>query len=431
MRSPTADPAATARPGTVRCHRHRRRESVGRCVVCEERFCTECLMPTRVGSKCHACAGVSRSGTRRRPRLRLRLRLWPVAGVLAAVGLLAALAFLLTDGGGDPPVAAEGAGGGGQGVTTSPVRFEADDGQVVVGTLDVPLGTDGQPGPAAVIAPGFGPTSRDGIVSGNGTDTLYADVGAALASRGVLTLRYDKRGTGDSRPAEEPVTLQAHAADAAAALATLRSRDDVDPDRVVLVGHDLGGLVGLTLAAAGDGGPDALVLLSTPGRPLLEVLVGEIRDGGLGDSDAERAALVAELEGAVAAVLDGEEVPEVSPPLRGALPADEAPFLASVFAVEPAALAAEVRVPVMLVRGAEDPGIRAEDVAALRAALAAAPDVAVLTVEGAGHTLTRAESRGAGAAEGDSVHMHDQPVPAGRAHDAVADIADWVVVTLR
>jgi fermentation-respiration switch protein FrsA (DUF1100 family) len=79
-----------------------------------------------------------------------------------------------------------------------------------------------------------------------------------LAGAGLDVLAFDYRGYGNSsgRPSERGTYL-----DARAALAELRRRPGVDPDRVVYVGESLGGAVALELALHAQ--PAALVLQST------------------------------------------------------------------------------------------------------------------------------------------------------------------------
>lgn len=79
----------------------------------------------------------------------------------------------------------------------------------------------------------------------------------ALSDRGIATLLVDYRGYGGNpgAPSEEGL-----AADARAAVAHLRTRPDVDGDRLVYFGESLGAAVAVTLATTEP--PAALVLRS-------------------------------------------------------------------------------------------------------------------------------------------------------------------------
>ena len=58
--------------------------------------------------------------------------------------------------------------------------------------------TGAGPHPAAVLVGGFEPANRDGAFGERG-DGAYRTWARELAARGLAVLRYDKRGTGESR----------------------------------------------------------------------------------------------------------------------------------------------------------------------------------------------------------------------------------------
>lgn len=63
----------------------------------------------------------------------------------------------------------------------------------------------------------------------------------ALVKEGVVTLRYDKRGTGRSQlPAGTPLRFEDIVADAGAAVSFLAERSEVDPKRLAVIGHEEG-----------------------------------------------------------------------------------------------------------------------------------------------------------------------------------------------
>jgi hypothetical protein len=135
--------------------------------------------------------------------------------------------------------------------------------QTLAGTLTVPRG--GAPAAAVLLLPGSGPLDRD-------SDHRRMPLGVtgqlagALDEAGVATLRYDKRGVGASTGSWHSAGFYDNRDDAAAALQLLRARPEVDPARVVLLGHSEGALHAAGLAAAGA--PVAgLVLLSCSAMP--------------------------------------------------------------------------------------------------------------------------------------------------------------------
>lgn len=88
------------------------------------------------------------------------------------------------------------------------------------GTLLTPAGAG--PHPAMVLMPGSGNESRDGLM----------DLARAFAGQGMVTLVYDKRGTGKSQGSWLDESLDDLRDDAASAVRFLRAEPGVDPARV-------------------------------------------------------------------------------------------------------------------------------------------------------------------------------------------------------
>ena len=70
------------------------------------------------------------------------------------------------------------------------------DGDTLYGTLELPAGSTSCP--VALIIAGSGPTDRDGNNSLAGTNNSLKYLAEALASHGIASLRFDKRGIGES-----------------------------------------------------------------------------------------------------------------------------------------------------------------------------------------------------------------------------------------
>ncbi|MFY0534846.1 alpha/beta fold hydrolase [Nannocystis pusilla] len=117
------------------------------------------------------------------------------------------------------------------------------------------------PFPGALLLPGTGQQDRFGFAGPPPVDLGSHSITDALAEAGFAVLRFDERGFGSS--AEGPVSYLGQLEDARRALRTLLVQDEVDPDRIVLVGHGEGGWKALTLAAE-DPSVKAVALLATP-----------------------------------------------------------------------------------------------------------------------------------------------------------------------
>ncbi len=149
--------------------------------------------------------------------------------------------------------------------TERDVTLPGGNGARLAGTLTIPDGPG--PHPAAVIIGGFGPGTRDGAIVGGPPGGLYAAWARALAQRGVMTLRYDKRGIGGSPgPALAWLDLPALTADATAAIRWLGRQPLADPARTGAVGHSQGGDIALRSGRAARA--DRVVTMAAPARPL-------------------------------------------------------------------------------------------------------------------------------------------------------------------
>ena len=129
----------------------------------------------------------------------------------------------------------------------------------LAGTLTLPRG----PGPfsAAVLLSGSGPHDRDESIAGHRPFLVLAD---HLTRKGIAVLRFDKRGIGKSTGDYANATTEDFAGDAEAALAYLKTRKEIDPKKVGLIGHSEGGMIA-PLVAAHSSDPAWIVLLAGPG----------------------------------------------------------------------------------------------------------------------------------------------------------------------
>ncbi|WP_340646147.1 alpha/beta fold hydrolase [Phenylobacterium sp.] len=148
------------------------------------------------------------------------------------------------------------------------VAFTGADGLSRSGTLTRPPG----PGPhrAIVLSSWFGEVDRDQTVAGHRPMALWAD---RLTRLGFATLRYDKRGVGQSEGRFHTASTGDFAADLAAAVAFLRIRSDLGA--VGLLGHSEGGHISADVAAA-DPTIAFCVMMTPTGVPDEEVLEAEM-----------------------------------------------------------------------------------------------------------------------------------------------------------
>lgn len=262
--------------------------------------------------------------------------------------------------------------------------------------------------PAVLIVPDGGAVDRNGPAPvGSPPDPLYADLAHTLAANGVASLRYDPRGspTADGQSSLPPgsgLRFDDLVGDARAGLQFLASRTEINPRAIALVGDGWGGLVAMSAAAGAAAGagstgsaagasPAAVVLVSTPGRPVVDSLSAQLLAQAATPADGQQAVsqlrLVADDLASGAAVPSPAQLPSA---LKAILAPDQLPYLHTMFSLDPTALARPLHVPALVVSGGDDPSVTSTDDQALARAFPTPADVVVAA--GASHTLLAANT---------------------------------------
>lgn len=154
--------------------------------------------------------------------------------------------------------------------------------RAVPATIVIPDGTG--PFPAVVMNHGHG----GGRQEGGGFERLAK----ALAKAGIMTIRMDFPGTGDSKAPFSDGSISNMISDSNASLAYLLKNYPADPEKLGILGYSMGGRLALTIAASPDNPYKAVGLLApsaAPGKSLLLYFAG--------GSEAEFERLYAEAKG--------------------------------------------------------------------------------------------------------------------------------------
>jgi pimeloyl-ACP methyl ester carboxylesterase len=139
----------------------------------------------------------------------------------------------------------------------------------IAGTLTLPK--EGGPFPVVLLISGSGPQDRNEEIAGHKPFLLWADY---LTRRGIAVLRVDDRGVGGTGGKPLESTIEDHVGDALAGVEYLKSRSDIDAQKIGLMGHSEGGLVA-PAAAAKSGDVAFIVLLAGTGVSGEEVLYSQ------------------------------------------------------------------------------------------------------------------------------------------------------------
>jgi dienelactone hydrolase len=305
-----------------------------------------------------------------------------------------------------------------------PGTFEEQDLVLGSGPLAVPaaLSLPRRVGrlPAVVLLAGSGPHDRDETI---GRNKPFKDLAWGLAAHGVIALRFDKVTYAHPREAlaiPNFTLTDEYAGQVDAALELLRRHPHVDPGAIFLLGHSLGGTVAPRLAAT-DASVAGLILLAGGAEPMHHAALRQVRYLSRLDPAAEAAYRQAldTLTRQAAAV----DAPELSP----STPKEELPFGVSasywldVRDYDPAATAATLDRPILIVQGGRDYQVTVEDDLALwRAALTDRANVTI-RIHDADNHLFFAGTGPSTPAEYEAAQHIDA--------DVVTEIADWIGTT--
>lgn len=248
----------------------------------------------------------------------------------------------------------------------------------IAGTLLVPAASNG-PVPLVVIIAGSGPTDRNGnsplLPGANNSLKLLAE---GLEQRGIASLRYDKRGVGESAKAivsEANLRFDMYADDAAGWIRRLRS--DRRFSTITVVGHSEGSLLGMlaTQRAAADG----YVSIAGAGRAADKVLREQLGKQLPPD-------LLAFSNRGLDALLAGHTVDSVPPALMSLFRPSVQPYMISWLRVDPQVEITRLGVPALITQGTLDAQVPVGDAELLAKA---EPKAKLLKVEGMNHVLKR------------------------------------------
>jgi pimeloyl-ACP methyl ester carboxylesterase len=270
-------------------------------------------------------------------------------------------------------------------------------------TLTFPDGPAPPPAghPNALLIASWLPRDRDGrwdrrrhadwfATNGSNEAGLLARSAAALAAHGVASLRYDKRGCGESGGRWEEADLFQLIDDARDALGHLRGRDEVDIARTAVIGHGEGAGIALSVAI-GDPAVGALGLIGSGARSFRDLLRRAVAERARRGEGREHP-LIAALDRGAEELIEraGRHEPSIRLSVAGKAVDVRLAGWRQAFATPPFALATMLHRPVILIHGRTDSWTSSDESRLLVEALRRGGNEPGLTLVDAGHELADA-----------------------------------------
>ena len=163
------------------------------------------------------------------------------------------------------------------------------DGVKLAATLTLPPGSG--PFPAVVLITGSGPQDRNEALLSHQPFLVLGDY---LTRRGIAVLRADDRGVGGTSKGGPNDTTENFAADTLAGVEFLKTRKEINPRQIGLIGHSEGGMAA-PMAAAKSADVAFIVLMAGPGIPGDKLLMKQI--GLIASAECEKEVGVSIAEG--------------------------------------------------------------------------------------------------------------------------------------
>ncbi|QDU31665.1 Alpha/beta hydrolase family protein [Anatilimnocola aggregata] len=285
----------------------------------------------------------------------------------------------------------------------------------LAGTLSLPTG-DGLFA-AVVLVHGSGPHDRDETI---GPNRPFRDLAQGLASQGIAVLRYEKRTkqhqlvmaltTSTITVKEETVN------DAAAAVETLAGQEKIDPNRIFVLGHSLGGML-LPRIAAANPRPAGFISLAGSTRPLEDLVLEQTKyilllDGPLNAEKQQQLNVIKQQVDKVKSADLSIDTPARELPLGVA-----ARYWLDLRDYDPAAAAQRIARPMLILQGERDYQVTMDDFARWKQAIGSRNQVKFVSYP----TLNHLFMVGAGPSR-----PIEYLTPGNVAESVIRDVAQWI-----
>jgi len=250
-------------------------------------------------------------------------------------------------------------------------NLDVDKGKIY-GTLMMPKDREGST--VALIIAGSGPTDRNGNNSSMKNNSLKM-IAEALAKEGISSVRFDKRGIGESASLvekEEDLVFEDYVNDVVGWIEKLKK--DNRFNKVVVIGHSEGALIGAV--AVNNTDVDGFVSIAGVGYSAYETLERQLK--------AQSQQVFEICKPIMDELMKGNLVDDVPEGLYSLFRPSVQPYLISWFKYDPVEEISKVEEPVLIIQGDNDIQITVEDANRL---YEGNPESKLVIIEGMNHIL--------------------------------------------
>ncbi|MCX6237483.1 MAG: alpha/beta hydrolase [Bacteroidia bacterium] len=226
----------------------------------------------------------------------------------------------------------------------------------------------------ALLIAGSGPTDRDGnnlAMKNNSLKMLATE----LVKNGIASLRYDKRGIGNSKTAgfkEADIRFENYVNDAKEWIIYLKK--ELKFNHIVVIGHSEGSLIGMIASQGKE--VSKFVSVAGAGQAADKIIREQLK--------SQPPSLTIQVNAILDEFVKGKTVQNTPPELNSLFRQSVQPYLISWFKYDPQKEIAKLRIPVLIIQGTTDIQVGLDDANRLAKAL---PKAKLVIIEGMNHIL--------------------------------------------
>ncbi|MBC7320884.1 DUF3887 domain-containing protein [bacterium] len=269
-----------------------------------------------------------------------------------------------------------------------------------------------KPYPIVVLVHGSGPHDRDETI---GPNKPFKDIALGLASRGVAVLRYEKRTKqyGDKALIEGFTVNEETIEDAISAISLIYQRDDIDKDRIFLLGHSLGGMLAPRIVESTDR-LKGIIILAGAINDLLELILKQARyladlDGSISEEEKKQ---IEDIERQINLIRSGKI--EKNEFILGA----PCSYWLDLMNYKPLEILKSIDIPALILHGDRDFQVPIEDFYLWKEELKDKNQISFKLYKGLNHLFIFGEGKST---------MEEYYKPGNVSQEVIEDIATWIL----